>query len=66
MKGCPSDNIRRKFIMDSESDVQNLPTCCASSVAIVAEGGKVYMVNASGNWVEFGNATVAIAEGASF
>ena len=66
MRGKPTDEIRRKFILDSEDDVANLPTCCAGSIAIVAAGGKAYMVNASGVWVEAGTASFSIAEEASF
>ena len=62
LRGRPTDNVRKKFIVDSDADVKNLPACCASSVAIVAAGGKVYMVNASGQWVEAGQATFSMAE----
>ena len=56
----------KKFIMDSEADVPNLPKCSPSSVAIVAEGGKAYTVNASGQWVPCGTASYSLAEGVSF
>lgn len=43
--------FRREFVMDSDADVANLPECGPGSVAIVAaNGGGVYMVNASGEW----------------
>lgn len=69
IKRIPSKRIynnREKFIMDSEADVTSLPQCCTGSIAIVAKGGKTYMVNASGEWVEAGTATFSIAEEASF
>ena len=56
----------KKFIMDSKDDVAVLPDCAPSSVAIVAEGGAVYTVNASGAWVPGGTATYSLAEEASF
>lgn len=45
----------KKFIMDSDADVASLPECNPGSMAIVAEGGKAYVVNASGAWVEHGS-----------
>lgn len=66
MQGQTTNNIRKKFIMDSEDDVKSLPKCCPGSIAIVAEGGKTYVVNASGAWVLGGTATYSLAEEASF
>lgn len=66
LRSKPTDEIRKKFVIDSEADVASLPKCCAGSVAIVAEGGKAYMVNASGVWVASGTASFSIAEEASF
>ena len=44
---CP----RREFILDTEEDVQNLPESCApGSAALVADGGAIYLLNASGEW----------------
>lgn len=41
------------FVLDSDTDVANLPKCCPGSTAVVADiGGKAYMVNASGEWRE--------------
>lgn len=52
---CPyNEDYRKEFIADAESDVASLPTCCAGSSALVSDSGKVYIVNASGKWVEFG------------
>ena len=45
---------RKEFICDNETDATSLPECCTGSTALVAATGKVYIVNASGNWVEFG------------
>lgn len=53
---------KKRFIADSEADISALPKCCTGSTAIVAEGGVVYMVNASGAWVKSGVATFSIAE----
>lgn len=53
----------KKFILDTEADVADLPPCQPSSLAVVAKGGKSFMVNASGEWVEHGSAiTSAIDE----
>lgn len=63
---------KQKFVCDTEADVANLPKCDPGSCAIVADGGPVYMVNASGNWSRFaesGSSTavaLAMAEGVSF
>lgn len=42
-----------KIVMDSEADFANLPEAAPGSYAVVADGSKRYMVNASGNWVEY-------------
>ena len=52
---------KKKFIMDSESDAKNLPQCCSGSYAFAVDGGVVYMVNASGEWVKMGAVTLAVA-----
>lgn len=52
---CDND-IPKEFICDTVADVANLPKCCAGSTALVVEGGKIYMVNASGEWKLFGEA----------
>lgn len=41
---------RRKYILDSEADVADLPAAPPGSTAVVA-GGPTYIVNASGAWV---------------
>ena len=50
-------DVRNKFILDSEVDVAILPESATGSTAVVAQGGKAFMVNASGEWVDFGTAT---------
>ena len=56
---CPfSGECRKKFIADTVADVSDLPVCCTGIMALVTEAGTVYMVNASGKWVEFGGAEV--------
>lgn len=60
---------KKRYIVDTESDVATLPTCCPGSTAVVAEGGKTYVVNASNRWVllgEFGAGALLAAEGVSF
>lgn len=54
-KWCPYREAEQKeFLVDTDADVANLPECCPGSTALVAATGNVYIVNASGNWVEFG------------
>lgn len=50
----PEVGRQKEFILDAESDVANLPECAPGSTALVCATGKVYIVNASGQWVEFG------------
>lgn len=46
-------DYRCSFIMDDAADAANLPKCAAGSTALVAKsGGALYIVNASGAWVE--------------
>ena len=53
-KRCCLSDFPCEYIVDTESDIMSLPECCTGSTAIVVESGAVYMVNASGKWVEFG------------
>ena len=48
-----NDDYRIEYICDTEGDVANLPPSCVGSTAVLPSG-KVYIVNASGNWVVFG------------
>ena len=45
---------RVDFIMDTDADAKDLPESCTGSMALSVESGKMFMVNASGNWVVFG------------
>lgn len=45
---------RREFLCDTEEDVSTLPDSCPGSSALVSDTGCIYIVNASGRWVEFG------------
>lgn len=44
-----------EFICDSDADVATLPQCGPGSQALVPVIGKLWVVNASGQWVEFGS-----------
>jgi hypothetical protein len=44
----------KEYVADAESDVKDLPKSAAMSTCVVAESAKVYIVNASGEWVKFG------------
>lgn len=46
--------IVKEFIVDSDADFENLPNCDPTSAALNPHNGKVFVVDASGNWVEFG------------
>ncbi len=48
-----SKSVLETFVLDSAEDVKDLPTCDPMSIAIVANGGAIFMVNASGEWVNF-------------
>lgn len=51
-----NDNIQTyvtEFVADTEADIANLPTTVyPGSTCIVAESSKVYILNASKQWVE--------------
>lgn len=46
--------IPRQFVCDTKEDIANLPSAMAGSTAVVPSEGAIYMVNASGRWVEWG------------
>lgn len=43
-----------EYIIDSVDEITSLPAAHPGSTAICPSAGVVYMVNASGEWVEFG------------
>lgn len=47
------DDCVKKYIVDEDADLENLPKSAPSSFAI-APSGKAKIVNASGEWVDFG------------
>lgn len=49
---CVND-YRREYICDSDGDFANLPKSCVGSTAL-SPSGAIRMVNASGEWVPFG------------
>lgn len=51
--GC-LDDYKREYMIDTDADLSELPECCTGSSAIAVNTGTVYMVNASGKWVVFG------------
>lgn len=54
---CPYNKGRKKeYICDTDEDIAKLPKCCTGSTAMVVESGKIFMVNASGEWKPFGEA----------
>lgn len=45
----------KEIICDTKADLADLPDCTPGSTALVATEGTMYIVNASGEWVEFGS-----------
>ena len=50
---CQNDYIH-EYIVDTETDIDNMPQSCTGSSALVVESGNIYMVNASDEWAKFG------------
>ena len=48
------DDYKCEFIVDADSDFENLPKACTGSTAVSITTGNVRIVNTSGIWVEFG------------
>lgn len=46
----------KEFICDTDSDFSKLPKANPGDTAVSAATGNVKVVNASGNWVDFGGA----------
>lgn len=43
------------YILDTDADAEDLPvTCAAGSTALSCDTGNVFIVNASGAWVQLG------------
>lgn len=51
-RSCMDDFVK-KYIVDSDADFANLPKSAPSSDAL-SPSGKMKIVNASGEWVDFG------------
>lgn len=51
-----ADAQRKEILCDTDADFANLPICCTGSTAVSVATGNVKVVNASGNWVDFGGA----------
>ena len=48
------DDYKCEYIVDTDSDLANLPDGCTGSSAVSVESGSVRVVNASGAWANFG------------
>ena len=48
------DDYKCEFIVDTDSDFEDLPSACTGSSAISIETGTVLVVNASDEWATFG------------
>ena len=44
----------KEIVCDTDADFASLPECCTGSTAVSAESAAVRVVNASGEWIEFG------------
>ena len=63
---CPdAKDYRRVYICDTNADISNLPPAPYGSKAMVAVGGKICMVNASGYWVDTSTGKVIPGAGVS-
>lgn len=51
-RSCMDDFVK-KYVVDSDADFATLPKSAPTSTAL-SPSGKVQMVNASGDWVAFG------------
>lgn len=47
----PHTNIR-EYLVDTEADLENLPFNIPGSLALVADGGAVFVCNNQKEWVE--------------
>lgn len=56
-------NTIHEFICDTDADFALLPKCDPGSIAVSVATGAVYVVNASGSWVEFGVSIVSYVPG---
>lgn len=45
---------RKEYLCDTDADFENLPEAAPGSGAVSVETGNIQVVNASGNWVAFG------------
>lgn len=45
-----------EYLCDTDADFADLPKCCTGSTAVSVATANVKVVNASGNWVDFGGA----------
>ena len=55
-KTYASNHLKEEYVCDTDADIENLPKSYPGSTAMVVESGKIYMVNASGEWKPFGKA----------
>lgn len=51
-RSCMDDFVK-KYVVDSDADFAKLPKSAPASTAI-SPSGKIMIVNASGEWVDFG------------
>lgn len=57
--------VRRDYIMDTDADLAQIPTSCATgSRAFAVDSGTQYMLNASGEWAQVGFAIIKQPEDA--
>lgn len=47
------DDMIVDYVVDTDADFADLPTCVSGSKAVSAETGNVKIVNASGQWISF-------------
>lgn len=53
---------REQYILDTDADAASLPQCAPGSQAL-SPTGTIFIVNASGQWVEFGTGNPVTTNG---
>lgn len=48
------DGYVKEYLVDTDTDFENLPEVCTGSTAVSLESGNVKVVNTQGEWVTFG------------
>ena len=61
-----SDEAQYQYIVDTDSDIENLPTSAKGSMAMSIESGKFYALNSNNEWASVGAGSSGGGGGGSF